>query len=63
MRYEISESELICALIVAVSIMSEASTTSNCDEWELMHYIHKVSSHLPPLEGVEVSDTIDTGLQ
>ena len=25
-----------------------------------MHYVHQVSSHFPPLDGVDASDTMDT---
>ena len=37
------------------------STPSNGGKWELMHYIHLVTSYLPPLGGVGLSDIIDIG--
>ena len=40
---------------------SDASAASNGGKQELMHYVHQVSSHLPPLDGADASDTIDTG--
>ena len=42
-----------------MSIMSDGPTPSNGGKWELMHYVHWVSSHLPPLAGVGASDMID----
>ena len=43
----------------SVSIVSDASTPSNGGKWELMHYFHKVSSYLPPLDGGGASDMIE----
>ena len=43
-----------------VSIVSDASAASNGGKWELMHNVHYVSSHLPPLDAADASDTIDT---
>ena len=45
----------------AMSIMSDRLTPSNGGKWELMHYVQWVSSHLPPLDGVDPSDMIDIG--
>ena len=42
-----------------MSIMSDGPTPSNGGKWELMHYIHYVSSHLPPLVSVGGSDMMD----
>jgi hypothetical protein len=46
-----------------VSIVSDASAASNGGKKELMHYVHWVSSHLPPLDAAYASDTIDTGVK
>ena len=46
-----------------MSIVSDASTPSNGGKQELMHYVHWVSSHLPPLDTADASDTIDTGVK
>ena len=50
---------VIQGLLNAMSIMSDGSTPSNGGKWELMHYVHKVSSYLPPLDGGCASDMID----
>ena len=46
--------------LAPVSIVLDASTPSNGGKWELMYYVQYVSSNLPPLDGVDASDTIDT---
>ena len=43
--------------------MSDGPTPSNGGKWELMHYVHKVSSHLPPLGGVGASDMIGIAIE
>ena len=40
--------------------MSDASAAPNSGKQELMHYVHLLSSHLPPLDAADASDTIDT---
>ena len=40
---------------------SDASAASSGGKQELMHNLHQVSSHLPPLDGVNASDMIDNG--
>ena len=42
-------------------IMSDAPTPPNGGKWELMSYVQKVSSHLPPLGGACASNMIDIG--
>ena len=42
-----------------MSIMSDGLTPSKGGKWELMHYVHWVSSYLLPLGGVGASDMID----
>ena len=42
-----------------MSIMADAPKPPIGGKWELMPYIHLVSSHLPPLGGVDGSDMID----
>ena len=45
---------------IAVSIVSDALAASNGGKCELMHYVQKVSSYLPPLDAADASDTIAT---
>ena len=44
-------------------MMSDTPTPPNGDIWELMHYVHLDSSHLPLLGGVDASDIIDIALE
>ena len=52
--------ELSC---LYASVMSDALTPSNGGKWEIMHYVHLVSSHLQPLGGVGVYDIELSSLQ
>ena len=44
-----------------VFMESDAWKPFNGGTEQLMHYIYSVSSHLPPLDGVDAFDMIDTG--
>ena len=50
---------IFSTLLGPMSVMSDASTPSNGGKQELMDYANQVSSHLPPLDGVGLSDMID----
>ena len=41
--------------------MLDASAAPNSGKQELMHYVHLLSSHLPPLDAADASDMIDIG--
>ena len=36
---------------------SDASAASNGGKYELMYYVHEVSSHLPPLDAADASES------
>ena len=36
---------------------SVASAASSGDEWELMHYVHEVSSHSQPLDAADATES------
>ena len=42
-----------------MSIMSDAPTPRNGGKWELTYWMQCISSHLPPLGGVDAFDMID----
>ena len=41
---------------------SDASAASSGGKWELMHYVHYVSSHLPTLDAADASESPVTGM-
>ena len=60
-RVQNLQKQYVRILFQPVSIVLDASAASNGGKWELTYWTQCISSHLPPLDATDASDTIDTG--